>query len=1004
MSHGSRETALSGQRGASDRFKLLNGSWKFNYVNYPAQRPEGFTDHDYDAEGWDDIRVPCSWQMEGYDRPHYTNCPYPFPVDPPHVPSENPVGTYRREVHLPPEWEDMNVFLRFEGVDSAFYLFVNGREVGFSKGSRLPAEFEISDCLQEGRNIIGVQVFKWSDGSYLECQDHWWLSGIFRDVYMLARPPVHIGDFSVQAGLDDGYEAGELEIACDVEGKSTRDEGVRVRAQLIDENHDLVTERISEEFDPTGSGNTELRLADRIPEVRKWSAEEPNLYRLLLSLERPDGSALEVIPDRVGFREIEWNDDNFTVNGVPVTLKGVNRHDHDPDLGKAVSYGSMVHDVILMKRHNINCVRTAHYPNDPRFLQLCDEYGLYVIDETDLETHGFGPVGDISRLSRDPEWEEAYVDRMERLVERDKNRPSVLMWSLGNESGFGRNHRKMAGIAREIDPTRMIHYEADRETEVADVYSEMYPSLESLPGMVRREDKPIFFCEYAHAMGNGPGTLEDYWEEFHRYNRIQGGCVWEWIDHGIRKETDDGREYFGYGGDFGDEPNDGNFVIDGLVFPDRTPSPGLTEYKRVIEPVRVEPIEPGAGRVRLHSRYDFLTLDHLSCYWEITADGRRVRSGRLDLPRVRPGGTAAVELGVGEKPDLPPGSEVHLNLSFRLASGTSWAEAGHEVAGAQMEMPWEAPPTDGILSTSSGRLKVDEDECGVTARGDDWELKISAFSGRVEHWRHNGLELVTEGPRLNFWRAPTDNDAPVEAEWRGAGLDAMQHRTVNLDCEGETTKDSARIVLRSRVAPPKFERAFRCVYTYTVHADGHIALRVQGEPEGDFPVLPRIGLQSRLPDEFDTVGWFGRGPGESYPDSRRAAEVGAYCGGLDELFTSYVMPQENGNRSDVRWVTLTNRRGAGLLATGGETFNFSAHRFRVEDFDVAEHTVDLEPRPEVNLHLDHRQRPLGTASCGPGPLEKYELYPGPFDFTLYLCPCSTDSASARTIARGIEKK
>ena len=998
--HVDRETALRGERGQSPLFKLLNGTWKFHYADVPADRPEDFTVEQFDASEWDEVNVPCSWQMQGYGRPHYTNVVYPWPVDPPRVPTENPVGTYRRSFTLPAGWDESEVFLRFEGVDSAFNLYVNGAEVGFSKGSRLPAEFDITDFVRPGRNTIGVQVFTWSDGSYLEDQDHWWLSGIFRDVYLLAAPPVHVFDYTVRTDLDADYRDGILSVECDVRLSNGRQtDGWTIEGTLLSPEGEEVARLSTDSFTVDEDDPTVVNLETRVDNPGKWSAENPVLYTLLLSLHDADGTAVEYIGDRVGFRKIEIAGDNFLVNGVPVMLKGVNRHDHDPDLGKAVSRGGMVHDLILMKRHNVNAVRTAHYPNDPRFLELCDEFGLYVIDETDLESHGFGPLGDVSRLSDDPEWEEAYVDRIERLVKRDKNRPCVIMWSLGNEAGFGCNHRAMAQRAREIDPTRLIHYEADRETEVADVYSQMYPSVDSLPGLVRRIDKPIIFCEYAHAMGNGPGMLKDYWEAFYRHERIQGGCVWDWIDQGLRKRTEEGRDYFAYGGDFGDEPNDRNFLINGLIFPDRTPSPGLKEYKKVIEPVNVEAEDLGAGRVRLQNRYDFIGLDHLNCSWSITADGNTLRSGSVPMPAVRPGGTRVMEVPIGDRPAMPAGTECRLNLSFTLDSDTRWAERGHEVAWAQFEMPWKSPAAPMVSRSSMAAVTCEERGRELRVHGEEFGLVFDTTFGRLDSWRHHGTELVLAGPRMHFWRAPTDNDIGAESEWREAGLDALQHRTDDVSWDLSQDGSAADVHVRSRIAAPSHDRAYVCDYIYRIHGSGDVALSVHGVPEGDFPVLPRIGLLMRLPEALRNVEWYGRGPGESYPDSKEAGRVGRYCADVDDFYTPYVFPQECGNRCDVRWAALTDRRGLGLLVSGRPEFDLSAHRFRDEDLDEAEHTVELKRRAEVNLHLDYRQRPLGTRSCGPGPLVDDELHAHEFGFALRLKPFSCDEASPGTLSR-----
>jgi len=623
------DAAMTGERAMSSWFKLLNGNWKFNFSPSPAEAPADFYAEGYDTSNWDDIHVPWSWQCHGYDYPHYTNVIYPFPTDPPRVPSENPTGSYRRNFSISENWNGKRIILHFEGVDSAFYVWVNGKEVGFSKGSRIPAEFDITDYVRTGENSLAVRVFRWSDGSYVEDQDMWWLSGIMRDVYLVAFPAAHIYDYFVRTELDDTYTDAVLKVDAKVSNASGNQKPYSVDMELFDDQGRRIVDGATAQAAPAAGETENVQLSAPVEKPRKWSAEDPYLYTLALTLKDSSGAVIQANSSKIGFRRIEIKQRNFLVNGVAIKLKGANRHDHHPDTGKAVSLDAMKQDVLMMKRHNLNAVRTSHYPNDARFYDLCDYYGLYVIDECDLECHGFGSVGDISRISNDPEWEEAYVDRMRRMVQRDKNHPSIIMWSLGNEAGFGCNHEAMARYARSVDPTRLIHYEGDRETKVADVYSVMYPTIEALekegkkkdPGDPAHKDgKPYMCCEYAHAMGNGPGNLKEYWETFYKYPRLQGGCVWDWIDQGLRKRTADGKSYFAYGGDFGDYPNDRQFVINGLIFPDRTPSPGLIEYKKVLEPVYTHAVDLNAGKIRVTNKYDFISLDRFNMNWQIWSD------------------------------------------------------------------------------------------------------------------------------------------------------------------------------------------------------------------------------------------------------------------------------------------------------------------------------------------------------------------------------------------------
>jgi beta-galactosidase/beta-glucuronidase len=1029
-----KTAALSFERGNSPFFKLLNGVWKFCYSPSPMEAPEGFYEDSYDVGQWDDLQVPSSWQMHGYGHPHYTNVDYPFPVDPPHVLTENPTGCYKRTFYIPDEWLNRYVTLRFEGVDSAFQVWINGAEVGYSQGSRLPSEFDVSDYLRPGINFIAVRVYQWSDGSYLEDQDQWWFSGIFRDVYLLSQPKVHLADFSVKTQFDADYCDANLSVRVTVSNTFTETTYTgKVTIGLLDEQDKPVPLEVTEKSYTVAAGaDAVLGFQSEVKAPRHWSAEDPYLYRLLVSVYDDDGNLVEVVPQHVGFRTIELKDGVFLVNGAAIKLKGVNRHDFHPDLGKAVPYPAMVQDVVLMKQHNINTVRTSHYPNDPRFLDLCDEYGLYVIDETDLECHGFGSatVNPIALLqdpqsrarhyaaiaevaaqwsSDNPEWEIAYVERTARMVERDKNHACVLMWSLGNESFFGRNHEAMAAWIRAHDPTRLIHYEGDREAKVVDVFSTMYTPIEDLVKLGERTDleKPHILCEYAHAMGNGPGGFTEYWETMYKYPRLQGGCVWEWCDHGIRRRTAEGQEYFAYGGDFGDEPNDGNFVIDGLVFSDRVPSPALLEYKKVIEPVKIEAVDVARGVVRIHNRYEFITLNHLACSWSLTREGMLVQQGALPLPEIAAQQSTTVQIPF-TFPEDHGGWDYWLNIDFTLAFDTRWAKQGHEVATAQFL----------LASTGSARtlefqamaeLQCHEEGTSLVVQGPDMEVRFNTVYGVISSWMYEGLQLLEAGPRLEFWRATTDNDRgrpPFSAaeEWKSFGLHWLRQRIDSFDWEVIEGGRAVKVEVTARIAPPVRSWGVSCIYEYMVYGTGDIVLSVKGRPaEGGPRTLPRIGLELRIPKQFEHVTWYGRGPGESYADTRQANLVGLYTKSVDELYTPYTFPQENGNRSEVRWVSVANSRGTGLLAIGMPELNFSIHRYSVEQLEQARHTYELSDSGQLIWHLDYGQNGIGSASCGPGVLPQYELLTEPFQFALRLRPFSIDLVSPSLLSKEVPR-
>jgi beta-galactosidase len=957
----------------------LSGDWRFR-LSGRMNADTGFVADDFEDSAWASLPVPSHWQLHGYGAPAYTNVVYPFPVDPPRVPSENPTGDYRLVFRLPEGWTAERTVLRFEGVDSHLRAWLNGGELGRSTGSRLPVEFDVTATLRRrGDNVLAARVHQWSPASYLEDQDMWWLSGIFREVVLLARPAGAIEDFFIHADYDHVSGAGTLRVDVDVPARMTVPElGVDIAA-----------------------GETV-----RVEGVQPWSAESPRLYDCELA------SAGERVPLRIGFRTVRIQDGLLTVNGRRILFRGVNRHEFHPDLGRALPEDVMLQDVLLMKQHNINAVRTSHYPPHPRFLELCDEYGLYIIDECDLETHGFEPVGWRGNPTDDPGWEDALVDRMKRTVERDKNRPSVILWSLGNESGTGRNLATMAAWTRRRDPSRPLHYEGDRSCRDVDVYSRMYPTHAEVERIGRREEEPLpdpeldarrramplILCEYAHAMGNGPGGLWEYQDLFERYPRCQGGFVWEWIDHGIRKRAGDGREFFAYGGDFGEPLHDGNFVADGLLFPDRTSSPGLLEYKKVVEPVRID-AGPDGG-IRIANLHQFKDLSHLAFQWTLEVDGELVVSGRLEapeLPELPPGEKVTVAL-----PSLPEtGSGLAANqqswLTVRavLAKDEPWADAGHEVAWGQIQVgaggsggapaggSWGPEAAQGPVS--GGRVVV----ASPVARGDQIELGPGVFNaadGRLV--RLGDVDPFTvDGPRLDVWRAPTDNDrAPhgeaVEPLWRAVGLDRVQHRIDGVDIH------DGQLVVRTRVAPAATDLGLRTTYRWSAAAGG-LRLVVEVVHEGEwFCPLPRLGLRMAVPANLDNVEWFGRGPGEAYADTGRAARIGRFTASVASLQTPYLYPQENGNRADVRWAAITDDQGRGLRVRGEPTIDVTVRPWTSEQLDEARHPIDLVQGDRLWINLDRAQQGIGSASCGPGVLPAYRLDPAPATFSVLLDPLS----------------
>jgi beta-galactosidase len=1018
--------ALAGDREASPYFRSLNGDWKFSYAPNPASAPEGFFKPSFEIDEWDTILVPSNWQMHGYGRPIYVNWGYPFPQDgvprtdprkaedwplPPIPEDDNPVGCYRQTFTIPESWDGRQIFILFDGVDSAFHLWVNGQEVGYSQGSRLPAEFNITSFVNSGGNVLAVRVYRYSDGSYLEDQDYWRLSGIYRDVYLWAAPSVHVRDFFVRAELDEAYQDGGLKITAKVQNYGDQDvTDYLLEARLFEVEEERPVSESVVTVSVKANCERSLGLEQAVVRPEQWSAEDPNLYALLIVLKDSAGDVLEVERCNVGFRQIEIKDGQVHINGVPVIFKGVNRHEHDPDTGHTVTVESMVEDIKLMKQFNFNAVRTSHYPNDPRWYDLCDEYGLYTIDEANIETHAT-----VGKLANDPGWAAAFVERGVRMVERDKNHPCIVMWSLGNESGSGPNHAAMAGWIHEYDPTRPVHYEGatgwggryegPEDASYVDVVSVMYPNVDRITNLaqVSGETRPLIMCEYAHAMGNSCGNLREYWDAIEANERLQGGFIWDWMDQGIRQVTEDGEEWFAYGGDFGDDPNDGPFCINGVVFPNRCIQPVMWECKKVMQPVKVEPIDLLVGKVRVTNAYHFLDLSGLDITWRLTADGEMLQSGTLEHLDTPPGESAIVIVPF-EQPELEPGAEYWLTLSFALAQDTAWAKKGHEVAWEQFKVPFEAPERPVLLVSGMPEVAMEDTGQIVTVRGPDFELIFDKPAGTMSSWQHQGRERVCRGPLFNAWRAPTDNDArgaqPLAKEWYGAGLDRLEHAIKDVAVT-RVAPQVVRIVSCSRVSAPGCEGGFDCTYTYTIYGSGDVLLNTQVLPSKNLPPLPRVGLQMILPGGYEAFTWYGRGPHETYVDRKEGAQVGVYSGTVDEQYTPYVVPQENGNKTDVRWAVLADDGGNGLLVAGVARdqgnpglVEVSVHHFRVEDLTSAKHTHELKRRDDITLHLDYGQTGLGGASCGPPTLPQYTIMPEPVEYTVRLKPFSQRGASS----------
>ncbi|TWT77599.1 Beta-galactosidase [Posidoniimonas polymericola] len=1018
--------------------RSLNGDWRFNWSPDPEQRPAAFFQPGYDASDWKTLPVPSSWQMHGYGTPIYVSAGYPFRVDPPRVTSEpketytaydarNPVGSYRRGFAVPEVWNGRRAFLHFAGVEGAFYVWVNGRRVGYSQGSRSPAEFEITNAVQAGENQLAVEVYRWSDGSYLEDQDMWRMAGIHRDVTLYSTPPQRICDFTVRTELDEAYRDATVTVDVELDAPAAEDlAGWTVAATLFDGDQQVAgaehdaepilnranrSSVLNERTPQRGAGRFDW-LTLKVPAAKLWTAETPHLYRLELSLRSLKGEVVETVGCGVGIREIEITGGQLLVNGHPVRLRGVNRHEHDPATGHAISRERMEQDLRLLKRANVNAVRTAHYPNDPYWYELCDRHGLYLMDEADLETHGLR-----GKLSGDPRWAAAFLDRVVRLAERDKNHASVVMWSLGNESGQGANFAACAGWLHAFDPTRPVHHEGaqgdPRDPPWVDVRSRFYPRLradylnpsalsdaaperaenarwERLLDLAENEadPRPVLTSEYAHAMGNAMGNLDRYWQEIYSHPKLLGGFVWDWCDQGLNRTADKGQQYTAHGGDFGDQPNHGAFCLNGVVLADRTLTPKYWELKHVYQPVEAElvSVDDGGVTVRLRNRQDFVDLSGYQFKWTLLRDGVANKQGEADLPECAARGECELPIAIGGWDPSQPGERL-LNLEFSLREATSWTPAGFVVASEQLTLVGDLADDLPLASEVANRLATQTDD----ALNDDFHRLISELSRSPDalfriDWRSVGVDLSQSrnggkpsfGPRPQVFRAPVDNDRGfggwLAQEWRDAGLAELELQKTTVQSMNIGAAGARLATVRQYKAT---EGSVRVVDDWLLRRDGQLELTSRITPDASLPPLPRVGLVMRVSDAYDNLAYYGRGPHANYPDCKASAFLGRFRSTVAEQYFPWPRPQETGAHQDTRWVELTDDAGRGVRVTSlGEPFAFSALPYTAQQLAAATHTDDLAPRPDVILSIDAAQCGLGNSSCGPGVLQEHSVPPG----------------------------
>lgn len=1047
--------ALAGVREASPFFRSLNGDWRFNWVPHPDQRPRDFFKPDFDDSAWKTFPVPANWELNGYGTPIYVSAGYAFNIDPPRVMGEpksdyttfkerNPVGSYRRTFDLPTDWNGRRTFIHFAGVQSAFYLWVNGERVGYSEGSMEPAEFDLTPYVKPGRNLVAVEVYRWSDGSYLEDQDTWRVSGIFREVYLYSTAAIRLADFAVRTDLDAAYRDASLQIKPEIAAQPDAViEGWTVRAQLFDAiGAPVLAAPLSQDIVPMLNRDHKAAIMnDRTPQrgpakfawletkianPAKWTAETPNLYRLVVSLHDATGATVEANACDVGFREIEIRDGRLLVNGAPVRLRGVNRHETDPRDGRAISEGRMIEDIVLMKQANINAVRTSHYPNQPRWYELCDRYGLYVMDEADIETHGLRGA-----LASDPTWHAAFLDRAIRMAERDKNHPSIIMWSMGNESGYGPNFAAISAWLRDFDPTRPIHYEGAQgkptDPKTVDIISRFYPRIMAPylnPGvaadsgeeraenarwerlvelaLIPGDNRPILTSEYAHAMGNSIGNLAEHWEEIYWHPRLLGGFIWEWVDQGFYQTAADGTRFIAYGGDFGDKPNHAVFAIKGLITAERKPYPKYWEVKKVYQPVLIEPrgkMQPGAAlQVRISNRHHHVNLSAFETRWAVIADGETLQAGVLPTLDIAPGGQPEVSIPATAIAAPRAGTDYWLRVSFHLRTATPWAAAGHEIAFEQLKLSVETPALPLVDITKFPALTLTESDDLVIVRGEKFSATFSRTAGTLTSLDYGAGELLApatdaatpSGPILNAFRAPLDNDRGfgnwLAKDWREAALDKPLPRSVDQFTVTQTAPNVIRVETSATSSAAKGKFTHQTVWT--IHGDGSIRSENAFTPTWELPPLPRIGVVLRVAAGHPNFAWYGHGPHENYSDRLTSSPVGLWRSTVREQFFPYVRPQDTGNKEGVRWLTLTNASGHGLrvVAESAERpFAASAIPYTAYDLYAAKHPHELPPmRAETILSLDAIQNGLGNGSCGPGVLEKYAVPVQPYTLTYTL--------------------
>ncbi|MEH6405958.1 MAG: glycoside hydrolase family 2 TIM barrel-domain containing protein [Leeuwenhoekiella sp.] len=996
----SRDLAIENKKESSRYFQSLNGIWKFKWVENPSKKPEGFYKTDYDDSSWDDFKVPANWEVNGYGTPIYINTRYPFSPDnpqPPQIPhDDNPVGSYRREFTVKADWEGRKTTIYFGAVKSAFYIWVNGKKVGYSQGSKLPAEFDITDYIHTGKNTLALEVYRWSDGSYLECQDFWRISGIERDVYLYSSPEIHIADYFVKGDLAEDYQSRFLDLSVDFKAKKGDILKGKIYVELLDGDQKIIAETLIGKLNAKAS-DKQITFKKELPQVKKWTAETPNLYTLLLTLKDKKGEVSEVISSKVGFRKIEIKGGQLLVNGKAIYIKGVNRHEHDPVTGHVISEESMLEDITLMKQNNINAVRLSHYPNAEKWYELCDKYGLYLVDEANIESHGMGYDPD-KTLGNKPEWMAAHMARTKRMVERDKNHTSIIIWSLGNEAGNGVNFYATYDWIKQRDPSRPVQYERVQngwgpdETYDwnTDIICQQYPWKDRLYHAMEITDKPIIMSEYAHAMGNSVGNFRDYWEDIiYKNARMQGGFIWDWVDQALAAvDKKSGKKYWAFGGDLGAEKykDDANFLANGLVRPDRTPNPSLAEVKKVHQFIRFFPVDLKNGAIKITNYYDFIAVDDLFAFsCELLKDGKVVSTLPLKVDILKPAEEQTITLPL---PKLDANGEYLINILATTTRDQPLIAKGNILAREQFLLqkgqliPFE--------KTNQNKLIFSRNKQKTEVKSEDFEIAFNTETGLLSSYIYKGNQLILEPIKANFWRPANDNDLGNGMPNR---LSMWKKASHNQQLKSFTISKQTDHLIALKALYELEDVNAEVSLKYSINDKGAILVETKLMHVSDsLPELPRFGNIFVIPKEYDSVEWYGRGPYENYWDRKNASFLGDFKASVADLYEEYVRPQENGNRTDIRWVSFKNNQGKGFKVCNQGNLNFSAHNQYLADFDQEladkrKHISDINVRPFIEVKLDFKQMGVGGLdSWGARTLPEYTIKADDYTFSYIIEP------------------